>query len=57
MSSPGIHNLIYSIEGCEDYVDIYVKEIDGSDQIVCPSQSVFNMIGSPNGDMVWNSCN
>ena len=54
VSSPGIHNLIYSIEGCEDYVDIYVKEIDaGSDQIVCPSQSVFNMIGSPNGG-IWS---
>ena len=25
----------------------------GSDQIVCPSQSVFNMIGSPNGG-IWS---
>ena len=24
-----VHNLIYTIEGCEDYVGIYVKEING----------------------------
>lgn len=50
----GIHSLTYLIEGCEDYVDIYVKEIDaGPDQIVCPSQGVFNISGSPSGG-IWS---
>ena len=54
VASPGEHNLIYTIEGCEDYVDIYVKEINaGSDQIVCPTQSAFNVFGSPSGG-IWS---
>ena len=53
VASYGVHNLIYSIQGCDDYVDILVKEIDaGDDMTVCPSQSSFNIIGSPNGG-VW----
>ena len=45
VASPGLHNLIYTIEGCEDYVGIYVKEINaGSDQIVCPvSQNLLSL--------------
>lgn len=53
----GIHNLQYSIEGCHDLVDIIVNEIDaGPDQIACPSQSPFNLIGSPVGG-IWSGNN
>jgi hypothetical protein len=49
VADSGIHNLVYSIQGCDDYVNLYVKEVDaGSDQIVCPSQSPFNLVGTPN---------
>ena len=38
----------------KDYVGIYVKEINGgSDQIVCPTQSAFNIFGSPSGG-IWS---
>ena len=54
VATTGTHNLIYSIQGCDDYVDLYVKEIDaGNDTILCPSQSSFNIIGSPIGG-IWN---
>ena len=53
----GIHNLIYSIQGCDDFVDITVNEIDaGVDQIVCPLQAPFNLSGFPNGG-IWNGNN
>ena len=53
VASNGTHNLIYSIEGCDDYVNVLIKEIDaGSDMIVCPTQGVFNIVGAPNGG-VW----
>ena len=53
----GTHNLIYSIPGCDDFVDIIVNEIDaGPDQIVCPSQASFNLIGAPIGG-VWSGNN
>ena len=53
VASNGTHNLIYSIQGCDDYVDVFIKEIDaGSDMIVCPTQGVFNIAGAPNGG-VW----
>ena len=53
VASNGTHNLIYSIQGCNDFVDIIVKEIDaGNDMIVCPSQGIFNLSGSPAGG-VW----
>jgi len=54
VADSGIHNLIYSINGCDDYVDLYVKPIDaGLDMIVCPYESPFNLAGSPNGG-IWN---
>ena len=50
VASNGIHNLIYSIEGCDDFVDITVKEINaGGDTTICPAQGVFNIIGLPIG--------
>ena len=50
----GLHNLIYSIQGCDDYVDILVNEINaGSDLVVCPSEAPFNLSGSPLAG-VWN---
>ena len=53
VASNGNHNLIYSIQGCDDYVDIFIKEIDaGSDMTVCPTQGIFNIVGAPNGG-VW----
>ncbi|HIK63022.1 MAG TPA: hypothetical protein EYG01_03345, partial [Flavobacteriales bacterium] len=53
----GTHNLIYSIQGCDDFVDIIVNEIDaGPDQIACPSQASFNLIGAPIGG-VWSGNN
>jgi len=53
----GTHNLIYSIQGCDDFVDIIVNEIDaGPDLIICPSQSSFNLIGAPIGG-VWSGNN
>ena len=53
VASNGTHNLIYSIQGCNDFVDIIVKEINaGNDMIVCPSQGIFNISGSPTGG-VW----
>lgn len=53
----GVHNLVYSIEGCNDFVDILVNEIDaGPDQITCPLQNPFNLISSPNGG-VWSGNN
>ena len=53
----GTHNLVYSIPGCDDFVNIIVNEIDaGPDQIVCPSQASFNLIGAPVGG-VWSGNN
>ncbi|MBT5859208.1 MAG: PKD domain-containing protein [Flavobacteriales bacterium] len=53
VASNGIYNLIYSIQGCDDYVDILIKEIDaGNDMTICPSQGIFNIVGTPNGG-VW----
>ena len=57
VASSGTHNLIYSIQGCDDFVNIIINEIDaGFDQIVCPLQSPFNLIGSPAAG-VWNGNN
>jgi len=57
VASFGIHNLIYSIQGCDDFVDIIINEIDaGPDQIACPSQASFNLIGGPIGG-VWSGNN
>jgi len=48
VANSGLHNLIYSIQGCDDYVDILVNEINaGSDLVVCPSEAPFNLTGSP----------
>ena len=48
VATSGIHNLMYSIQGCDDFVNITINEIDaGFDQIACPLQSPFNLIGSP----------
>ncbi|MDC0204271.1 gliding motility-associated C-terminal domain-containing protein [Flavobacteriales bacterium] len=53
----GTHNLIYSIPGCDDFVNIIVNEINaGPDQIVCPLEASFNLIGSPVGG-VWSGNN
>ena len=42
VASNGIHNLIYSIEGCDDFVDITVKEINaGEDMTICPNSRCF----------------
>jgi len=54
LANDGLHNLIYSIQGCDDYVDILINEINaGSDLVVCPSSSPFNLFGSPLAG-VWN---
>ena len=53
----GTHNLIYSIQGCSEFLDVTINEIDaGDDQIVCPLQQSFNLVGSPNGGL-WNGNN
>ncbi len=53
-ASSGIHNLIYTIEGCSDFVNILVNEISaGTDQIACPLQSSFNLSGQPVSG-IWN---
>lgn len=50
VADSGMHNLIYSVNGCNDYTNLYVKPIDaGLDMVVCPSQVPFNLIGMPNG--------
>tara|TARA_B100001250_G_scaffold115257_1_gene97646 strand:- start:4321 stop:8340 length:4020 start_codon:yes stop_codon:yes gene_type:complete len=53
----GIHNLIYSIQGCNDMMNITINEINaGPNQTVCPLQPTFNLPGSPpNGN--WNGNN
>ncbi|MEE2953882.1 MAG: gliding motility-associated C-terminal domain-containing protein [Bacteroidota bacterium] len=57
VANSGVHNLTYSIQGCEDYVDIYVNEIDaGLDQVACPTQSPFDLLGSPSGG-TWSGSN
>ena len=54
VADSGTHNLIYSIQGCDDYVNLYVQDIDaGSDQILCPSEPPFNLVGTPNSG-VWS---
>lgn len=54
IASSGTHNLIYSIQGCNDFVNLLVNEISaGNDQIFCPSQSPFNLTGQPIGG-IWN---
>ena len=54
VASAGIHNLVYSIEGCSDFVDITVNEINaGIDETFCPQQSQFNLNGSPVGG-IWS---
>ena len=54
VATDGLHNLMYSIQGCDDYVDVLVNEINaGFDLVVCPSSSPFNLIGSPLAG-VWN---
>lgn len=57
IADSGVYNLIYAIPGCEDYVDIYVNEINaGEDIVACPTQPAFNLLGSPSGG-VWNGPN
>ena len=47
-SNVGLHNLMYSIQGCDDYVDVLINEINaGYDFVVCPSSPPFNLVGSP----------
>jgi hypothetical protein len=54
VANDGLHNLMYSIQGCDDYVDVLINEINsGSDLVVCPLSSPFNLIGSPLAG-VWN---
>jgi len=54
VSNDGVHNLMYSVQGCADYVDVVITEINaGSDLVVCPFSSPFNLIGSPLGG-IWN---
>ena len=54
VANSGTHNLIYSVQGCDDYVNIYVKEINaGNDTILCPTQSNFNILGIPSGG-IWS---
>jgi hypothetical protein len=57
VAADGLHNLIYSIYGCDDYVDVLINEINaGTDLVVCPSFSPFNLIGSPLSG-AWNGLN
>ena len=54
VSNDGVHNLIYSLQGCADYVDVVITEINaGSDLVVCPFSSPFSLIGSPLAG-IWN---
>lgn len=57
VANDGIHNIIYSIQGCNDMMNITINEINaGPNQTVCPLQSTFNLLGSPpNGS--WNGNN
>jgi hypothetical protein len=57
VANDGIHNLIYSIQGCDDMMNITINEINaGPNQTVCPLQSTFNLLGNPpNG--FWNGNN
>ena len=49
----GLHTLIYTIQGCTDTVNMYVKPVDaGNDLDVCPTQTSFNLIGVPFGG-IW----
>ncbi len=57
VSNYGIYNLIYSIEGCDEYLNLFIKEINaGDDRTLCPSENIFNIIGSPNGGF-WSGNN
>ncbi|MEC9209721.1 MAG: gliding motility-associated C-terminal domain-containing protein [Bacteroidota bacterium] len=57
VATSGTHNLMYSIQGCDDFVNITINEINaGPDQIACPLQSPFNLIGSPAAG-VWSGNN
>ncbi len=57
VASSNTHHLIYSIQGCDDFLNIIINEINaGLDQTVCPLQAAFNLSGSPaNG--VWSGNN
>ena len=40
VSNYGIYNLIYSIEGCDEYLNLFIKEINaGDDRTLCPSEN------------------
>ena len=57
VAADGLHNLVYSIQGCDDYVDVLINEINaGADLVVCPSEAPFNLIGSPLAG-IWNGIN
>ena len=57
LSQGGHHNLIYSIEGCNEFLDISINEINaGPNQVACPTQLPFNLVGSPNNG-TWNGNN
>ncbi len=48
VASAGMHNLMYSINGCDAFVSIFAKEINaGVDYTVCPTQIPFNLVGAP----------
>ena len=49
-----INNLQYSIQGCDDLLNITIKEVDaGNDTSACPLQNPFNLSGIPSGG-IWS---
>ena len=57
VAGDGLHILEYSIQGCSDFVNITINEIDaGVDLVACPQQMPFNLTGLPSGGM-WNGLN
>ena len=57
VANSGSHTYTYSIEGCSSNFTVYYQEINaGGDLEICPSQSPFNLVGSPPGG-VWNGIN
>ena len=57
VAGDGLHILEYSIQGCSDFVNITINEIDaGVDLVACPEQMPFNLTGLPSGGM-WNGLN
>ncbi len=53
----GLHHILYTINGCQDTIKIYVKAMDaGGNRTACPSQTNLYLYNSSSGG-TWSSTN